>query len=70
MARPPAINPRTMISARIDPDTLHKVRTLMANPTTGRPKYSSISDLINRLLLDYVLKETKARQPQEPTTNV
>jgi len=58
----PRGNPRTPITVRIDTDTKRKVDALLRDPIRGRTRYSSLSNLIDRLLLDFVLQETIARK--------
>ena len=49
--------PRYPTSIRIDPEIVKEVRRLQYDPVTRRTRHGSLSDLITKLLLDWIAEQ-------------
>ena len=55
----PRGSPKTPMCVRVDKDVLEQVRTRMKDPVHGGTKYASMTDLVERLFLDWLITQNR-----------
>jgi len=53
-----------LIAVRVDTEVLDKIRILLKDPVRGKTRYGGMSGLVNRLLLNWVIKQLEKQGKQ------